>query len=261
MSEGAGGALLTLFPEVNDLLTHLLEGVRMILGTEFIGMYLFGSLALGAFNDGSDIDYVVVTENVLSPTSVASLAALHDQITMLPNRYATEIEASYIPRVAFRRYNVDDREHPHIDRGKGERLVARWTHEEDWIVQRYVLYQHGITLAGPNVRALLDPVSSDELTNAVTAILRNWWLPMVTDDHKLQKSDYQAYAVLSMCRIAYTLTHGDVVSKLTTAAWMLNREPSYSELIYRALGWQLTNEDIATTQQLIARTGTYQEGK
>ncbi len=252
---------LTPFPEVNELLTRLLNGVSAILGKDFVGMYLFGSLTLGAFNDGSDIDYVVVTESALSNGLVARLAALHEQIASLPNRFATEIEASYIPRKAFRRYDAADREHPHIDRGEGERLVQRWTHEEDWIVQRYVLHQHGITIAGPDVRGLLDPVSPDELKGAVSAILRGWWLPMVDDDYKLQKSGYQAYAVLSMCRIAYTLERGDVLSKLAAAAWMLDREPGFTDLIHRALKWQLSNDDIATTQQLIARVGRHLDGK
>jgi predicted nucleotidyltransferase len=224
-------------------------------------MYLFGSLALGAFNAGSDIDYVVVTENPLATAVVAQLAALHDQIAALPNRFATEIEASYIPRQAFRRYDVQDRIHPHLDRGQGERLVPQWTHEEDWIVQRYVLYQHGKTITGPDVRTLLDPVSADELRSAVSVILRDWWLPMVADDHRLQKSSYQTYAVLSLCRIAYTLQQGDVISKLAAASWMLDREPRYASLIQRALKWQLTREDIASTQQLIALVATIQESK
>lgn len=252
---------LTPFPEINELLARLLEGIRLILGKDFVGMYLFGSLSLGAFNDGSDIDYVVVTENALSQREVAYLSALHEQIAALPNRFATEVEASYIPRTAFRRHNVEDRIHPHLDRGNGERLVPQWTHEEDWIVQRYVLYQHGITVAGPSVRSLLDPVSSDELKSAVIAILDKWWLPMVADTHKLQASGYQAYAVLSMCRIAYTLTHGDVVSKLAAAAWMLDRAPDYRDLIQRALVWQLNTTDVPKTQSLIALVGSYPESR
>jgi hypothetical protein len=40
----------TPYPEVNELLKHLVFGVRDILGANFVGAYVFGSLAIVAFN-------------------------------------------------------------------------------------------------------------------------------------------------------------------------------------------------------------------
>jgi hypothetical protein len=238
--------------DANALIAHLRDGVRAILGDEFVGMYLFGSIVLGAFNDGSDIDIAVVTAGVLPDALVAQLAAFHDATARLPSRYAEQIEASYIPRAAFRRYDHRDRHHPHLDRGEGERLVARRQHDEDWIVQRYVLYQHGIAVAGPDVRTLLDPVSAEALREAVVAILRAWWQPMIDDPTRLLHTGYQAYAVLSMCRMSYTLAEGGVLSKPAAAAWMSARQPRWSDAVRRALAWQMTVEDVPQTQTLIA---------
>jgi len=40
----------TSYLAVNRLLQNLLVNVQMILGNQFIGMYLYGSLASGGFN-------------------------------------------------------------------------------------------------------------------------------------------------------------------------------------------------------------------
>lgn len=242
----------TPFPEVNELLKHLIFGAQDILGDNLVGAYLFGSLAIGAFNVHSDIDAVIVCQHALQDAQIARLAALHEQIAALPNRWATEIEASYLPSKAFRRHDPLHCIHPHIDRGRGELLVARWRHDEDWIIQRHVLYEHGVVLYGPDVRTLLDPVSRHELREAVIALMRTWWLPMLADSARLAHMGYQAYAALTMCRMARTLELGDVVSKLAAAVWMQAQQPQFNDLLRRALDWQLTHADIPHTQALIA---------
>src|SRR5204863_8144437 len=45
----------TPYPDVNEILDLLLSGVKEIVEDQFIGMYLFGFLANGDFDDYSDI--------------------------------------------------------------------------------------------------------------------------------------------------------------------------------------------------------------
>ena len=55
----------TPYPEVNVLLFRLLKEVQEALGEQFIGMYLYGSLASGDFDEkSSDVDFVVVTHGL-----------------------------------------------------------------------------------------------------------------------------------------------------------------------------------------------------
>ncbi len=51
---------------MNSVLLELLTGVQNILGPHFVGMYLYGSLANGDFDQDSDVDFVVVTDNEIS---------------------------------------------------------------------------------------------------------------------------------------------------------------------------------------------------
>jgi hypothetical protein len=79
--------------------------------------------------------------------------------------------------------------------------------------------EHGLVLAGPPPRTLIDPVQPSELREAVVGILREWWAPMLVEAPLLEKSSYRCYAVLTMSRMLYTIHHGAIVSKRVAARW------------------------------------------
>jgi predicted nucleotidyltransferase len=206
------------YTDVNDLLRELLSSARAILADHFVGMYLFGSLAAGDFDHASDVDVLVVTDEEVSGEMLSSLRAMHARIAAAESHWATQLEVSYIPRHALRRFDPARSLHPHIDRGAGQSLrVAR--HDADWVIQRHVLREKGLVLAGPEPRTLIDPLTPDDLRRAVSEILRDWYAPMADDPAHLRSRGYQSYTVLTMCRMLYTLRHGAVVSKPFAARW------------------------------------------
>ena len=227
----------TPFTVVNDILLNLLAQVQVILGEQFVGMYLYGSLALGDFDPlRSDIDFLVVTRRALEEKDLLALQAMHRALGAADSKWALELEGSYIPLVSLRRYNPGDTHHPHIDRGSSGLAIEQ--HDTDWVVQRHTLRRCGVVLSGPPLESLIDPISPDELRQAVRGLLW-WWELQLADTHRIQQSDYQAYAVLSMCRILYTLTCGDVLSKPAALRWALsNLEERWTSLIECAAAWQ-----------------------
>jgi hypothetical protein len=85
---------------------------------------------------------------------------------------------------------------------------------------------------------LIEPVSTQELRGAVLGYLREWWRPLLAHPSRLEHSDYQAYAVLSMCRALHTLRCGEIVSKPAAARWAQAAYGSiWGSLIQRALDW------------------------
>lgn len=221
--------------EVNALLRQLLDGVREVLGRHFVGMYLYGSLAAGDFApDSSDIDFLVVTDEDLTGEQFRALGEMHARIAEGASKWATELEGSYIPRRALRRHDPSDARHPHIDRGRGGLKLER--HGADWVVQRHVLRERGVTLAGPPVETLIDPVGPRELRRGVRELLQSWWTPMLSDPSRLLSAGYRRYAILTMCRMLYTFRHGAVVSKPEAARWALGAlEDRWHGLIRQAL--------------------------
>lgn len=226
----------TLYPGVNEFIERLLTVVKRILGKQFVGMYLYGSLALGDFDLlKSDIDFLVATTGDLSGQTVASLAEMHARIAAGESRWATELEGSYIPIKALRRYDPADTHHSHIDRGDSLRVEQ---HDTDWVIQRYVLREFGVTVVGPDPHTLIDPIEPDDLRRAILDLMW-WWELQIKDTSRVQKSGYQAYAVLSMCRILYTLKEEKILTKPAAARWaQQNLDPRWTGLIERALTWQ-----------------------
>ena len=73
--------LVSKHPEINTVLQRLLSDVRAILGTRFLGMYISGSLAMGDFDESSDIDALVVTTDALPKEVVCALAEMHERLS------------------------------------------------------------------------------------------------------------------------------------------------------------------------------------
>lgn len=225
----------TTYPDVNEILHLLLARVQEILGEQLIGMYLYGSLANGGFDEHSDIDVLVVTKTNMSEDTFLSLKEMHEQITKIDSPWAIQLEVSYIPRRALRRFDPTDNLHPHMDRGKGEQLHMLH-HESDWIIQRHILRERGIVVTGPDPKTLIAPIARDDLQQAIVKVLPLWFNPILSSPSKINKRGYQSFFVLSLCRVLYTLKHGEIIPKLVAAEWgKQNLDPRWSPLIERAL--------------------------
>jgi len=228
----------TPYPDVNAVLDALLSGVQTVLGDHFIGMYLYGSLASGDFDPqrSADIDFVVVTADELPDEMLPALAAMHARIAASGLKWATRLEGDYIPQPALRRYDPTHARYPHF--GMDEHFDVE-QHDSNGVIQRYTIREHAVVVAGPAPQTLIDPIQPNDLRRAALAILHEWWSPQLHDPARLHSSEYQAYAILTMCRALYTLQHGIVVSKPVAARWAQEAlgEP-WAALIERALAWQ-----------------------
>lgn len=210
-------------PEVNEILTALVPGVRAALGKNLAGVYLRGSLATGEFIDTSDLDFLVVTKSPVSDPEFAALVELHARLAALPNKYANRLEGAYIDRLALKRFQPGQR-HPTVE----SESPLRWQdHGYQWKLERWVLRERGVSLLGPNPRSLIDPISAEDLRDAVRARLRDWvkWAAQPDDPEWLPPRSHQAYVVETMCRALYTLVFGDLVSKQRAAAWAVSALP------------------------------------
>jgi hypothetical protein len=238
---------------VNAVLRVLQDEVSRVLGPALVGMYLAGSLALGAFALGSDVDVVVVTEGDLSDETVAALRAMHQRLFETSMRWSDQLEVVYIPVTALRRHDPAHADHPYLGRGPGEQLRIITLHT-DWVVQRAVLRERGIVLSGPPPANLIDPLSADQLRRTQVELMREWWTPMagkgVAADF-LRQRGHQSLAVLTMCRVLYTLRTGEIASKSAAAHWgQANLDPRWSRRIRRAAAWRA---DHAPDDSVLAR--------
>ena len=67
--------------------------------------------------------------------------------------------------------------------------------------------------------------------------MREWQTEMLAEPERLNNRWYQTYAVISQCRLLYTMREGTITSKLRAVRWgQAHLEPRWSGLIERA--WQ-----------------------
>ena len=248
---------LNLDSDANATIQQILSGAQAVLGDNLAGMYLEGSLALGDFDPHrSDIDFVVVTTGELSTESIAALTSLHVRIAAGESKWATELEGSYIPQHALRRYNPACAHHPHIYHGTGpdeSRLIVM-QHDSDWVVHRHILREHGVVLTGPHPHTLIDPITPGDLRQAVFKFAHNWGSSLLREPQYLQQDGYHAYIVVTLCRMLYTFEHGAIVSKPVAARWAQAAHGRWSPLIQRALASDIHRADMAAMLSFVRYT-------
>ncbi len=224
----------TPYAEINALLHEVLIGAEHILGEHCVGMYLEGSLVSDDFDQDSDIDFVVVSDDGLSEDQFAALQLVHDRIATIDSWYADQIEGYYLSQHALCRYDLTHALHANIERGPGERL--KWDHlDSAWLVHLSILRDRGVTLAGPSPRSLSDPITPRQLQQAMVESVQRWSAPKLDNPEQLRVRGSQAYVVLTLCRVLYTLYTGGVVTKRVAARWAVSTlDARWVPLIERA---------------------------
>ncbi|QBD75616.1 DUF4111 domain-containing protein [Ktedonosporobacter rubrisoli] len=213
----------TRYNDVNEVLRDFVACIQALLGGQenhFYGLYLYGSLALGDFDPGhSDIDFIVVTTSELSAERIAALREMHARFANSSSPWAKRIEVAYIPREALNHLAPTEARYPQLEKG-GELNMDHL--EIGWIFQLYTLREYGVSVVGPSLRALIAPIDPTAMRRAVIAIPQMWlddkehdptWLPW------LRERENQAFVVLTLCRLLYTLGTADVASKPAAAHW------------------------------------------
>jgi hypothetical protein len=242
---------LTPYADVNVILGALITAVRAILGDQFVGLYLDGSLALGDFNEEtSDIDVLVLTAEPLPDELVAALAAMHTQFGVSGSKWGYEMEVSYIPQWALGQLPHREKRFvfPRIERG--ETLTIQ-EHHMDWVLHCHILREYGIALIGPPLGTLIEPVAPEAIKAATRDLFNFWWRPMVANPSNLEFVGYRIYAILTMCRMIYTLRHGEIVSKPAAARWAMKElDERWRGLVETAVHWN--GEDLDNLAEAVA---------
>ncbi len=226
----------TPYPQVNATLDAFQRGLQEVLGELLVGIYLHGSLATGDFNpQSSDLDFVVVVTTPITEQQLPALAEMHKGLLEFSPKWAARLEGAYIAQQILRHYLPGETSSAWLG---SDGHFAIEPLGSDWVIQSYVIREHGIVLFGPDPKTLIDPISPDDLRRAEQATLRYWWAPQLENPVRLVSREYQAYAALTMCRALYLLEFGTVVSKPVVAKWAIAQlEPYWKPLIERSLIW------------------------
>lgn len=259
----------TPYGELNAVLHHLLGGIRAALGDNFIGLYLQGSFAVGDASPGSDCDFMVVIRRDLDPAELAGLQALHKAIHRLPYpHWRNQLEGSYAPAAILRRWSTEPRDptgepraqdwadpglsgappraYPFWYLDHGADTLVRSEHDNTQVV-RWCLRERGVTVAGPCIRELIEPVTPQMLRAEVRATMD---LGLAVDLQPMEMIAWQMFWVGLYARMLHTLATGEVHSKKASLAWAAETlEPEWRGLLLRARARTKGDADAADPPQ------------
>lgn len=222
----------TIYPSINLLIERLQARIQGVLAGKLTGLYLFGSLVMGDFDqDISDIDLTAVLTADLDDREFKALKQMHDDFARDHPAWDDRIEVCYISHDALN--TIKTRQHPIANISPGEPF-HRLTSRREWLLEWYLIRERGLTLLGPPPQTIIEPISHDEFIEAVRDHARAWpdWVG------EMRTLEGQAYAILTMCRALYACTNGEQVSKKQAGLWAANELPEWSALIRDALAWR-----------------------
>ena len=236
--------------EIKALLQVLLQKLQSSLLDKLIGLYVGGSIATNSFNSKtSDIDCYVITTEPLPEHISSQIETIHHHFYSSQAPYAKKIEASYISQNDLWDFNPEN-SRPYFNEGR----LSLAPYGNNFIIELSVLRENGLSISGPPIKDLIKEISPEELQLAIKKNMDEYWQVMLFDLAKLNRSDYQVFAIVTMCRTLYSIKTGSITSKAKAAQWVINNyNADWSDLAAKAISWEpgLELNKLKETQQFI----------
>ncbi|WP_409291889.1 aminoglycoside adenylyltransferase domain-containing protein [Peribacillus sp. SCS-37] len=189
------------------------------------GLYLHGSIALGAFGPGSDIDFLALTSRSLDSGEVEVLRGIH---RILAENHDCELDGSYILQ---RDISGIPKEGQTFTYQSGA-LVPGHAYNP---VTKLILNSNGITITGIPWKDLEVHLDPGETAAYVMDNMNSYWGPRVMDMKKHFEDIGQLplavineeidWSVLGVLRQFYTLKENKIISKIGAGEYGLNSLP------------------------------------
>lgn len=228
-------------PRAEDLtgvLRRLVTEGRRILGPNYVGAYLQGSVAQGSADLESDCDFLVVIHRPLSTTAFGDLAALHAGLPTRSGHWSKHLEGSYPVAEELATLHGLGAGWAYIDHGS--RLLEKASTHCNTPVMRRILWEHGFTLDGPPAQSLVDPVSDDVIRDCSRRQLTRHLVEF--DSWSTKDAWSQRYFVLTVARLICSIETGRVVSKGQGTVWASSRlDPRWRPLVQHMMNTRGAN--------------------
>jgi predicted nucleotidyltransferase len=223
----------TPYPEVNEVLSALLNEILDIQGQVLLSLYAFGSLATGDFDPArSDLDLMAIG-GLPRGEQFERLKQMHAEIARTYPTWNDRIEVGYIDSGDIRHF------YPECTIAiisPGEPFHYREA-GYGWTLNVHVVREQGVWLYGLRAKGIIDRISQEELDEAVIGLAKAWREWTDNPDPHLTHAQ-QVYPIMTMCRLLRAYRTGDFVAKLESARWAAAQLPVWSELILRSVEWR-----------------------
>lgn len=211
---------------IQPLIDAYLRGLEPLY-SHFYGIYIYGSIALGAFEElESDIDIIALTQGEWLPHELEQLKALHMQLVK-EYPLGKRLEVHYAPsrylgvaRSDEHRGAVDP--YPVMHDGMFEPASRGGLNVVTW----WTIKHHGLRLLGPEPCELPLEVTWDAILADMRFNLNVYFAGKVRRRPYVYLADVAVeFAVTNLCRIFTTIEEGEIISKTVSLERWRGRLP------------------------------------
>jgi predicted nucleotidyltransferase len=229
--------------EVQSYLDRVVSTLRDHLGSELVGVYLHGSLAMGAFDPGrSDVDILAVCTAPLSRRRRMNLGAALAAITKPPS--GGDLEFSLVTEAPARARSAAPSFEVHVSTHEAPFVVdgSERPGDGDLVIHFAMARARGRALMGPEPADLFPEPDRASLIRAFLSDIQ-WAREQGAagwEGHHMPELASMAYRVLNAARSWRYMETGELGSKVEGAAWLERRapDPGMQALLDAALAFQ-----------------------
>jgi len=199
---------VTIPPLIQPLLDAYLR-VLEPLYDHFHGIYIYGSIALDAFEEQeSDIDIVALTVGKWIEQEIKQLERIHKRLV---REYALgkRLAPMYVPLDDIGKLNAHIAPYPYASDGK----FYAAGHFDLNAVTWWTLQHQGICLLGPESSALSLQVTWADVLEAMRYNLNIYWAGKARQPRLFLFDIWVTTAVATLCRILTAIEEGEIISK------------------------------------------------
>jgi hypothetical protein len=221
------------YPHINELTADLLTRMQAILGEKLVGLYFYGSITWGDFDEeNSDIDMLAALQSDLTDAEIDSLKKMHEDFTNQHKSWYDRIEVQYLSISGLQTFKTQKTKMAVISPGENFHMVEAG---KEWLMNWYFVQEYGVTFFGPSPKNLIEPITKAEFLQTVKEHALTWREYVTGTKHS---RGFQAYAILTLCRALYAIKVGEQTSKQKAAFWAEKELPEWATLIQNALVWR-----------------------
>lgn len=213
--------------EIKPLLFCYESKIKNSFKDKILGVYLYNSVALGAFNvNKSDIDFVTILKEEFTNDEITKLDAIHTELNM-KDKYARRMEGMYITKDKIVKTNDEILPYAYF---ADERLHDYGYYDINYVTW-WTLKNNGIGVNSPDISNFDINVVWDNVIETMNYNLNKYWKSKLESESIFLKDVWIEFSVLTLCRILYTLDHKDIISKEEAAKYEITNLPNDLKLI------------------------------
>ncbi len=228
---------------IKNVVNDVSDKIEKMLGDNIVGIYLFGSLVLGDFNENfSDIDLMIVLKKGINKDEFERIKDLQKYISEKYSRFGTDgIEMIFVSTETIKNYLVKETFLTAVAPGNPlETVVCK----PEFLIYFYIVKNYGKTILGTPKEEVFPIISETDFVNMSNKVATEN-IPYWKEACKKTLHE-QFYSVITLCRALYIKENKTYPSKLEAKNWTKNKYPNFKDIIEYAWNqrgkWKETDE-------------------